>query len=148
MPLFIGVKARRVKMDNQDGTASIPALTYNAEQLSTLTTLKEVREKWMSYKGMATVPTTTTTTFGGLFGLGKTTGFTPVLLKKKRTRSARSKKPSVKRTTAAKKKTQRGSVRVHRRSTRLALNITNKAEEEVSIDDEAMEVSDSLHPIC
>jgi hypothetical protein len=54
---------------------------------------------------MVRVPATTRTTFGGLFGLEKTTGFAPVLIKKKRNRSIPSEKPLVKRPTAAKKKT-------------------------------------------
>lgn len=33
-------------MQNQDGTTDIPSLTPEAEHLSTLSTLKEVREKW------------------------------------------------------------------------------------------------------
>jgi hypothetical protein len=74
--LFIGVKARRVKIDNKDGGTNIPSVTPAAEHLSTLTTLKEVREKW--------VTSGATTTFGGLFGLGATaTAFPPATLRKK-----------------------------------------------------------------
>jgi hypothetical protein len=68
--LFIGAKVRRLKMENNDGSTSIPALTANAEHLSTLKTLKEIREKWTGSTGTTfAFPTSTT---GGLFGLGIT----------------------------------------------------------------------------
>ncbi|CAF4819612.1 unnamed protein product, partial [Rotaria magnacalcarata] len=51
-----GVKARRVKMDNPDGTKNIPSLTPTAEYLSTLTTLTEVRDKWVANKAIPTAP--------------------------------------------------------------------------------------------
>jgi len=70
-------------MDNQDGTTGIPSLTPAAEQLSTLKTLKEVREKWVRYNGV--VATTVPPTFGGLFGLG--TAAAPVTKKRTRTRT-------------------------------------------------------------
>lgn len=44
--LYIGAKVRRLKMGNQDGTTDIPKLTPEAEHLSTLSTLKEIREIW------------------------------------------------------------------------------------------------------
>ena len=53
-------------MENKDGSTSIPALTAKAEHLSTLKTLKEVREKWAE-----TIETTNHVAmplFGGLFG--------------------------------------------------------------------------------
>jgi hypothetical protein len=62
--LFIGAKARRLRMDNQNGTC-VPTLTPAAEHLSTLSTLKEVREKWVYNNNAVATPT-----FGGLFGLG------------------------------------------------------------------------------
>ena len=57
-------------MENNDGSTSIPALTANAEELSTLKTLKEIREKWAVNAPTAVVFPTFAT--GGLFGLGKT----------------------------------------------------------------------------
>lgn len=33
-------------MENQNGTTDIPALTTEAEHLSTLSTLKEIRDTW------------------------------------------------------------------------------------------------------
>jgi hypothetical protein len=125
-----------------DGTTSIPALTDNAEQLSKLTTLKEVREKWALKTAMIIAPTIPTTPFTVLFDLGKTKAFTPVLIKKKRIfRSIPTKRISVKR-----KKSRREFLRGNRRSVRLALN----TEEEVSptkisnlnlADDELLDVS-------
>ncbi len=53
-------------MDNQNGTSDIPALTPAAEHLSTLTTLKEVREKWV--RNNTTVAPFGMPTLGGLFG--------------------------------------------------------------------------------
>lgn len=88
MNTFIGAKTRRLKMNNQDGTIDIPSITPFAEDLSKLTTLKEVREKWMTSNKttgrMSTLP------FGGLFGVG-TTLTAPILpmLTKKRTRTTR-----------------------------------------------------------
>ena len=64
--IYIGAKARRLKMDNQDGTASIPALTREAEHLSTLATLKEIREQWAHRNGTAGSSIAPLT--GGLFG--------------------------------------------------------------------------------
>jgi hypothetical protein len=118
-----------------DGTTSIPALTDNAEQLSKLRTLKEVREKWALKTGMIIAPTIPTTPFTALFDLGKTTAFAPVSIKKKRTRSIPTKRISVKRN-----KSRREFLRGNRRSARLALNTEN----EVSTDNEVMEVSDLL----
>jgi hypothetical protein len=55
-----------LKIENTDGSTSIPALTENAEHLSTLKTLKEVREKWDENTGTRNhVPMSL---FGGLFG--------------------------------------------------------------------------------
>jgi len=80
---YIGAKARRVKIDNKDGGTNIPSVTPAAEHLSTLTTLKEVREKWMSNNGILAT-SGATTRFGGLFGLGTTaTAFPPATLRKK-----------------------------------------------------------------
>lgn len=79
--LFIGVKSRRLKMDNKDGTTGIPSLTPAAEHLSTLKTLKEVREKWVRNNGITA--TAVLPTFGGLFGLGATVA--PVTKKRTRT---------------------------------------------------------------
>jgi hypothetical protein len=62
-------------VDNQDGSTSIPSLTPAAEHLSTLKTLKEVREKWTESNG-TTVGFSTLTT-GGLFGLGVTPAARP-----------------------------------------------------------------------
>jgi len=118
-----------------DGTTSIPALTDSAEQLSKLTTLKEVREKWALKKGMIITPTIPATPFKGLFGLGKTKKFTPVSIKKKRIRSIPTRRISVKQ-----KKSRREFLRGNRRSARLVLN----TEKEVSTDNEVMEVSDLL----
>ncbi|CAF3601678.1 unnamed protein product [Rotaria sp. Silwood1] len=140
-----GVTARRLKLDNQNGTKNIPSLTPAAEQLSTLTTLKEVREKWVPNTGLSTA--STTTTFGGLFGVSKTPTPASILTKKKRTRTSTIKKPPVKRTTVTKvktivkKKSKRVIVHGNRRSARLALNRDFKAEEEVLTDHEAMETS-------
>ncbi len=71
-------------MDNPDGTTSIPSLTPAAEHLSTLKTLKEVKEKWTENSGTTvTFPTLTT---GPLFGLGKRAAARPrATLTKKRT---------------------------------------------------------------
>lgn len=67
-------------MDNTDGAANIPPITPAAEELSTLTTLKEVREKWKTNTG--------TTTFGGLLGFGTTaTPLPPAPRGKKATRT-------------------------------------------------------------
>jgi hypothetical protein len=80
--LFIGVKTRRLKMDNKDGTTSIPSLTPAAEHLSTLKTLKEVREKWVRNNGI-TATAVVPPKVGGLFGLGATVA--PVTKKRTRT---------------------------------------------------------------
>jgi len=86
LSLFKGAKARRVKMDNQDGSTSIPSLTPAAEHLSTLTTLEEVRKKWVRNNGITT--TAFAPTLGGLFGRGATaTALPPVPITKKRTRT-------------------------------------------------------------
>ncbi len=114
----------------------------DTEQLSKLTTLKEVREKWLSHKGIV-IGSTTIATFGGLFSLAKTPALVPVSIKKRRTRLTLSKKTPVRRTTI-KKKTRRGFVYGNRRSIRLAFNTDSKQEEEISTDNEVMEVSDSL----
>jgi hypothetical protein len=53
-------------MDNQNGTG-VPALTPAAEHLSTLSTLKEVRETSVYKNNIVAAPTS-----GGLFGLGLT----------------------------------------------------------------------------
>jgi hypothetical protein len=86
LSLFIGVKVRRLRMDNQDGTSSIPSLTLEAEHLSTLKTLEEVRGKWVSNNG--TTVTAFAPTVGGLFGLAATAAARPPLpITKKRTRT-------------------------------------------------------------
>ncbi|CAF0873128.1 unnamed protein product [Rotaria sordida] len=158
-----GVKARRLKIDNQNGTTNIPSLTLTAEQLSTLTTLKEVREKWIANKGLLIAPPTTTTTFGGLFGVSTTPTSASTLTKRKRTRTPastltkkkRTGTPVIKKTTVTKvtkpiikKKPKRVVVHGSRRSTRLTFNRDPKVEEEeeeeeeeVSTDNEAMETS-------
>ncbi|CAF3955099.1 unnamed protein product [Rotaria sp. Silwood2] len=61
-----GAKARRLKMNNHDGTTSIPAITPNAEYLSTLGTLKEIGIKWI-YK-TKTIATPVVPVLEGLFG--------------------------------------------------------------------------------
>ncbi|CAF2941946.1 unnamed protein product [Rotaria sp. Silwood2] len=145
-----GVKARRVKIDNQNGTTNIPSLTPAAEHLSTLTTLKEVREKWASNKGLPILPTATT--FGGLFGVSKTPAPASILTKKKRTRRTPViKKIPVKRArvtkakTIIKKKPKRVIIHGNRRSARLALNRDPneevEEEDEISTDHEEMETS-------
>lgn len=70
-------------MDSGSGATDIPSLTPAAEHLSTLTTLKEVREKWASSRGVI-LPTTITPT-EGLFGrgLGKATRYAPRMIKKR-----------------------------------------------------------------
>src|SRR5258708_2870312 len=88
LSLFIGAKARRVRMDNQDGTADIPSITPAAEHLSTLTTLKEVREKWTRNNVITVTPIVPT--FGGVFGFGTTAAArrsAPTTKKLKRTRT-------------------------------------------------------------
>ena len=80
--ILVGAKARRLRVDNQDGTTNIPAVTPAAEHLSTLTTLKEVQRNWTRTTGIAT--TTLAPPFGGLFGLGALAARPPV---KKRTRT-------------------------------------------------------------
>lgn len=137
----IGVKARRLKTD---GTSDIPALTTTAEELSKLKTLKEVREKWATQKGLA-LPLTLTTAavpFPVSFGLGKIKARHRLSIKKKSTRPIRIKKTSVK-PIIIKKKLRRELTHHNRRSTRLALNATYKTEEEEEEEEDvAMEVSD------
>jgi hypothetical protein len=55
-------------MDNQDGAADIPSVTPVAEHLSTLKTLKEVRDKWVRNKAAPFV--------GGFGGFGGLPGMT------------------------------------------------------------------------
>jgi hypothetical protein len=85
MSVFIGAKTRRVRMDNQEGAADIPSVTPVAEHLSTLKTLKEVRDKWVRNTGLATP---FVGTFGVMPGLGLVATTLPRLgIKKKRTRT-------------------------------------------------------------
>ncbi|CAF4384967.1 unnamed protein product [Rotaria socialis] len=144
-----GVKARRVKMDNQDGTKSIPSLTPTAEYLSTLTTLKEVRDKWVANKSIPTAPVAPTL-FGGIFGASKTPAPTSIRTKKARVRTRVIKKKSVKtgktatkvKTIVKKKKAKRSVGRGIRRSTRIAFRGNHEEEEEEeSTENEEMETS-------
>ncbi|CAF0745038.1 unnamed protein product [Rotaria sordida] len=147
-----GAKARRLKMNNQDGTTSIPALTPAAEYLSTLRTLKEVREKWAD--NTKTVATPTTSIFGGLFGCGTTVATVPSapIIKKRstRTRTPVIKKTSVKRKATPevkpiiKKKPRRELARGSRRSARLACN--KEQDEEETTDDEVIDTTSSSAP--
>ena len=75
-------------MDNQNGTTDIPAVTPAAEHLSTLTTLAEVRDKWVKNNSVA-VPVFPVV--GGLFGLGTTLGkhSSPAMKKKAPVKCAR-----------------------------------------------------------
>ena len=73
-------------MDNSNGTTAIPSVTPAAEHLSTLSTLKEVREKWSSKTRSGTTPTPAF--IGGLFGASTKLGIPlPKSIKKTRTRT-------------------------------------------------------------
>ncbi|CAF0781928.1 unnamed protein product [Rotaria sp. Silwood1] len=151
-----GAKARRLKLNNQDGTTSIPALTPAAEHLSTLKTLKEVREKWVRYTG--SVATSVTSTFGGLFGCGTKVAAVPSvpIIKKRSTRTrirtlAIKKKPIKRKAAPAvkpiiKKKARRVvPSRGSRRSARLAFN--KDKDEEESTDSEEMDIAAPPAPL-
>ncbi|CAF4495460.1 unnamed protein product, partial [Rotaria magnacalcarata] len=57
-----------------------------AEYLSTLTTLTEVRDKWVANKAIPTAPFAPTL-FGGLFGASTTPASTSIRTKKTRVRT-------------------------------------------------------------
>ncbi|CAF0921793.1 unnamed protein product [Adineta steineri] len=145
-----GVKVRRLKVDNQDGTTNIPPITPAAEHLSTLANLKDVRENF----------TIAPTTFGGLFGITPPAS-TLFRTSAKKTRTRKSAptitKAPAKRTTppktkiaptTIKKKTRREIVRGSRRSARLAFTKNNDSDDdddddkEKSTDEEVMDTTD------
>ncbi|UJR37663.1 hypothetical protein I4U23_030359 [Adineta vaga] len=143
-----GAKARRVKINNQDGSINIPQITPAAEDLSKLTTLKEVREKWTTSSSKTTLFSTPAVGFGGLFGTTATIP-TPPAVSFKKTRKHMTapslKKTALKRKTppkpepTIKKKPRQDVPRGKRRSTRLILNRTNDQED--TTDEEKMDTT-------
>lgn len=84
-----------MKMNNSDGTDSIPEVTPAAQELSKLNTLEEVRKNWVRYSGPAIGITPS------VFGTG-IAGFTPTSRKvSKRTALKKPKKTITKFVTKA-----------------------------------------------